>query len=238
MIVRLKIADIPFEIDLNHKDVMRVIGSFCTDDTPLFRLRVEPEEIETYKRSGTFVNGQTDADAEYSLLYPKISDKMLEYNRVGFHGTAFMWNGKAWIFTAASGTGKSTQYVLWKSLFSDEVSIINGDKPFLDFSDDKIMVHTSPWAGKEQIWQMQKAELGGIIILEKSSVNCVEHVEPRKAAGMMYLQFMFSRTSVADVLKVCSLEERLLMNTPLWKLSNKGDAESAVLCHNTIVEGK
>ena len=100
------------------------------------------------------------------------------------------------------------------------------------------MVHTSPWAGKEQIWQMQKAELGGIIILEKSYLNRVERVKPCKLAGMMYTQFMFSRASVSDVRKVCSLEERLLMNTPLWKFSNKGDVESAMLCHNTIVEGK
>lgn len=112
------------------------------------------------------------------------------------------------------------------------------DKPFLSFHDDEIILHPSPWAGKECLSQKITAPLGGIILLEQSKENKISRLNPSEAAGMLFLQFMFSRENAEDVRKICELEEKLLAKIPVWKLMNRGDKESAKLCHDTLLEEK
>ena len=53
---------------------------------------------------------------------------------------------------APSGVGKTTQLNLWWQLYPGEITIINGDKPALQFQENgPILVHATPWRGKEAL---------------------------------------------------------------------------------------
>lgn len=54
----------------------------------------------------------------------------------------------------------------------------------------------------------------------------------------MFVQFLFSRETADDVRMVCRLEEQLLRQTPVWLLENRGDAASAALCRETLMEAQ
>ncbi len=231
----IKIAGIPIETELLHNDTARFLGDFTCNDEPFIRVGVTEDEIQNARIfDGVFAPNSEDSDIEFALLYGKLSDSLLKYSCVGFHGVAFMWKQRAWIITALSGVGKTTQYVQWKRLCGDEVEIINGDKPFLEFTDDGIIVHSSPWAGKERLYQKISGKLGGVILLEQSKENKIKQLSPREVAGKLFIQFLFGRNNAYDVDKVCGFTERLATSVPIFKLENRGDIESAMLCRDTL----
>ena len=82
---------------------------------------------------------------EYSHLIEPASDVLMTVDRCCLHGAAYVWKERAWILSAPSGTGKSTQYRNLTELYGQEICCINGDKPCLEFrADGSIMVHDSP----------------------------------------------------------------------------------------------
>lgn len=94
---------------------------------------------------------------QYSLQYletlaalRKIADFMPEKDCFLMHGAVVAWKDQGYLFTAPSGTGKSTHLALWKKYLGDQAEVINGDKPFLKVMEDEVWVYGTPWAGKEQ----------------------------------------------------------------------------------------
>lgn len=63
------------------------------------------------------------------------------------HGTVVDHNGQAYMFTAPSGTGKTTHAKLWLDNLPDAF-IVNGDKPFIIAGDEQPKACGTPWAGK------------------------------------------------------------------------------------------
>ena len=230
----IRLANITIEINLSASAYETLFDQFHTKKTPEIAVSVSKREINAAKKM--YEPGSSEPYIEYMELCPRLSDAMISFNRVFFHGTAFLWHGKAWIFAAVSGTGKTTQYLLWKELYGEEVQIINGDKPVLAFDDGNITVHPSPWNGKEGMGQLISAPLGGIILLQQSDSNRIRKISASEAAGKIFVQFLFGRKTVEEVHAVCRLEETLLQQTPGWLLENRGDVASAKLCRNTLME--
>ena len=178
-----------------------------------------------------------EAYTEYMALCVQASDALLPHRRCVFHGTAFIWRGRAWIFTAPSGTGKTTQYILWKSLYGEQIQMLNGDKPILAWAEDgQIWVYPSPWTGKEGMGRGEAAPLGGGIYLAQGRENTIAPLAPAQAAAPLFCQFLFSAATAAAVEQACALEEQLLATVPVWLLVNRGDEASARLTHDTILQ--
>lgn len=174
---------------------------------------------------------------EFHALAPATADALLPHRRCVFHGTAFIWRGRAWIFTAPSGTGKTTQYILWKSLYGEQIQMLNGDKPILAWAEDgQLWVHPSPWTGKEGMGRGEAAPLGGVIYLAQGRENTIAPLAPAQAAAPLFCQFLFSAATAAAVEQACALEEQLLATVPVWLLVNRGDEASARLTHDTILQ--
>lgn len=234
----IKLAGIPFSINLAFQQYVPVFFPYIVhNEIPTFHVEIPEETIEGLRN--VYPNNPPDSYIEMMELCPAISDCLLPYGCCFFHGCAFMWKGKAYIFIAPSGTGKSTQFILWKLVYGNEIRILNGDKPILEFrQDDSIWVHPSPWQGKENIGRMESAELGGLIYLQKSQENHIASMTTKEAVLPVLRQFIFSAASHEDVLNVCAMEEKLLTRVPVWRLDNRGDEISAVLCHDFIEKEK
>ncbi|MBR3241561.1 MAG: hypothetical protein IKF90_02520 [Parasporobacterium sp.] len=177
-------------------------------------------------------NGNT----EFGMSVYRASDLLLRHNRCLFHGAAILWQNKAWLFAADSGIGKSTQLKHWTQLYPDEVQIINGDKPILRLEENgSISVYPSPWKGKEE-WgdDTLAAPLGGIIILKQGKENRIELLQPAACAARI-LSLFFSSFETKDIIEMlCRFEESLIDRNPVWRLTNLGDLNAAVLTHDTL----
>ena len=176
----------------------------------------------------------TDAYVEEAELCSKVCDALLPFDRAIFHAVAFEWRGKAWLFAAPSGTGKTTQYKLWKYLFEPEVQMLNGDKPVLRFRADDVLVCPSPWAGKENMAQARTAPLGGVILLAQANENRMLRLTPQAATVRIFSQFMSSMDTPEQVQQIAAMAHRLLQRVPVWLLRNRGDPDSARLAHDTL----
>jgi len=112
-------------------------------------------EPESWVKAIANETGQGPEMVEFYAVSAALGDILPEYRRLQTHGVAIEYDGKAYIFSASSGTGKSTRAFLWqKYLGENKVTIINGDKPILWFKDDEILACGSPWSGKEVLKRM------------------------------------------------------------------------------------
>ncbi len=234
--VCLCLAGVPLRCCLRKADTITFLKDYlCQTSNSQAVVSVTDELITAFLKNVSSTT-LTAAD-EYHLLHLPVSNALLPFDRCVFHGTAILWRDKAWLFSAPSGTGKTTQYRQWRRLYRSEIRIINGDKPILQLCDDgTIMVHPSPWKGKERMGCMLKAPLGGIIYLEQGKENTIELMDTQDAAVPIYRQFLFLPETEEAIRQVCRLEDRILRGVPVWKLINKGDAQSAELTHDTLVK--
>lgn len=233
----LKIAGIPFRFCTKGVVSDRLLHNYIIEDEPIndAPITVRDKYCKSFYPD-TDLNEIT-ADQEFFLLHLGVSNALLEYKRCLFHGVAFIFQGKAFIFTAPSGTGKSTQFKHWKKLFGKDVQIINGDKPILEFCKDKtIVVHPSPWNGKENFHGYRSAPLAGIIYLEQGKENAITRLTPQEAVIPIYKQFLYLPEKEEHIRAVCRLEDSLLRNIPVWKLVNLGDLDSAQLTHDVLLK--
>lgn len=124
------------------------------------------------------VPGSRIETAETICLYRQIAEQLPAFDAFVFHGAAIEYGGKAYLFTAPSGTGKSTHISLWRKHLGDAVRIVNGDKPILRLTADGVDVCSTPWAGKEG-WQRNCiVPLGGICLLRRGEVDRIVQDAP------------------------------------------------------------
>lgn len=107
------------------------------------------------------------------------------------HSASFLYQGRAWLFSGPSGTGKSTHTNLWKELL--QVPLLNGDLNLLAFEDDRPVIHGLPWCGTSQICDPGTYPLGGIILLKQADEDRVEELSP-DTKRLLVLQRIISPT--------------------------------------------
>lgn len=231
-------ADIPLDLNFRHEDANLYFKHFINEkpsgnaadtvDVPLTDIY---EWIDEYRV-------KDDGYTEYSLSVYRVADVLISHHSTVIHAGSLGWKGRAVLFSADSGTGKSTQLKHWMELFGNEVTIINGDKPFLkQEKDGTFMVYPSPWRGKE-LWgdDSRAVPLGAIILLKQGMENRIEKMEPRKIAPLLMTQF-FSRFEDKDKIHLlCRFEENLLNKVPVFTLTNKGDRQSAILTRERLLQ--
>lgn len=218
---------------MNFADYLPYYEPYITTEKALGSVAVTRSEIDA--ASISYIKCSDPIYVEHVEFSMKLSDFLISYDRVFFHGTAFVWRDKAWIITAPPETGKTTHFMLWKKLWGKEVQILNGDKPVLECRDDGIIVHSSPWNGKENMGMKLSAPLGGIVVLERSEENRIERLG-KDAILPIYVQFLYSARDPEAVRKVFAMEDKILRAVPVWRLYSRGDEASAQLCHDTIEE--
>ena len=180
------LAGIPVRLSLRSPAYAACFQPFWTEADPVAAVRVPEDALK--EAAPHYEAGTTPEQVEYLELGPRVCDALLPYGRILFHGAAILWRGRVWVFTANSGTGKTTQYMLWKLCFGSEIKILNGDKPLLEFRKGGILVHPSPWRGKEGLGSLDAAPLGGIILLEQNEENRMRRLLPAEAAGPLLTQ--------------------------------------------------
>ena len=174
---------------------------------------------------------------EFNAMTLPICDYLMERDRMIFHGVSFAWRGGAYILTARSGTGKTTQYKNWRRVFRDEVHILNGDEPCLWFrGDGSVWSYPSPWRGKERYGSFESLPLRGIVLLEQAEEDRIIRLTDQEAAVPLFRQIFYSTKTEDCIRDAARLTDRLIRSVPVWKLQNRGTKDSARLTYRTILE--
>jgi len=196
-------------------------------------ISVTQKSIEEYMDH----SGAVPAYAEFNTLFAVTSDYLTHFDRFMFHGVAFRYGNDAFILTAPSGTGKSTQYRNLRTLFGSRYQIICGDKPILcRAGGGRIMVCPSPWNGKEGWGSLQKGLLKGIILLEQGEENVLKEERPENVVVRIMEQVINSAPDLETVHKTCRFTEDLLEKIPVYSFVNKGNFASSEML-DTLIRG-
>lgn len=173
---------------------------------------------------------------EFQALMLATGNMLLEHVRALFHGAAAFWRGRAFLLTAPSGTGKTTQLRHWKKILGKDMKAINGDKPLLECREDgTIWVHSSPWRGKERIGIAGlSAELGGILFLKQGEENRIKRLDTEDAVLPLFTAFVSYPEDTRQLEWQARILSRMLDCVPVWELTNRGDRDSAVLTIETL----
>ena len=173
---------------------------------------------------------------EYVISCNYACDVLMDHDRLVFHGAAFLWNGGGYIFTAPSGTGKTTQLRHWKKLYPEEMEILNGDKPILEVTAKDTVIHPSPWKGKENYGRDDlAAPLRGIVLLGQAKENRLRKMTPGDAVKKLFGRIYSTFNTEEEVRKAGRLLEQMLtLGVPIWYLENVGDEASARLTHGAL----
>ena len=98
----------------------------------------------------------------------------------------------------------------------------------------EVIVHPSPWNGKENWHGADAAPLGGIILLRRGEENRLEAAQPREIALELYAQFIQTAADPDKIRKVAELETRMLESVPLWRLTTNTVPDSTRLLLESV----
>lgn len=176
-----------------------------------------------------------DGFVEYRSLIGLTSRELLKYDCCIFHSVSFVWRGNAFLLTAPSGTGKTTQFYNWQRLFPGEITMISGDMPVLERCDDgSIWAHPTTWNGKENIGSRICAPVAGIILLEQGKENRILPLSARDAVMRFFGQFIVRPETEEQIRALARLMDQMLRNLPCFKFVNLGDDASTTLLRETL----
>ncbi len=211
--------------------------------------RTESQSLPYMMKDCKDVDITIQSDMEYiRKLYPNMSEdgceymasgrdfyiQLLNFNGLMIHSSALVMNGKAYLFSADCGTGKSTHVCLWRRVFGDEnVRVLNDDKPAVRLENGVWYAYGTPWCGKTAQNANIRVPLGGIAVLERGEKNEIEPFGGRKA-----MQAIFAQTSIltnrADYIKQLDLLDQLMSEVPIWKLRCNMEPEAAIVAYEAM----
>lgn len=95
---------------------------------------------------------------------------MLKMGRIAVHSASFIYRDGVWLFSALSGTGKSTHVSLWHEN-GYPVEDFNGDLAICYVEEGMAIAASAPWCGTSEVYCNKKRKLGGILFLEQAEEN-------------------------------------------------------------------
>ncbi len=169
---------------------MRGNGRLLLRDPELFIIEATDHYILLFPTASQILEAYLAKDGNYARFYciPPFNDGLREdlfhafrliylylaekHQMAALHSASILYKGRAWLFSAPSGTGKSTHTNLWKTLL--RTPVINGDLNLLTIKDGRAVIHGIPWCGTSGIYDTHTYPLGGIILLKRSEKDLVE----------------------------------------------------------------
>lgn len=167
---------------------------------------------------------------ETLAIYRKIANQMLDHDTLLFHGSAISVDGEGYLFTAKSGTGKSTHTGYWRQLFGERAVMVNDDKPLLRVMEDHVLVCGTPWNGKHFLGTNICVPLKGICILSRAEENQIRPLPVEEALPMLIQQSHRPKDPVG-LSKVLGILDKLTKRTGLYALGCNLDPQAAMVAY-------
>ena len=225
------------------------IEEYCADymikdrtgsEEPDFGICILPEDIDFEREKsaredmveGNPVRHFSDEYLETLAVYRKIAERMPLFDTILFHGSAIAVDGEGYLFTAKSGTGKSTHTRLWRELLGERAVMVNDDKPLIRISTDgNATVYGTPWDGKHRLSNHISVPLRAICLLERAEENAIREMT-RSEVYPMLLQQTYRPVDREALEKTLGLLDRL--SVKLYRLACNMDICAAELAYHTM----
>lgn len=211
---------------------IRYIGSVSQDWKSAYIRVVHDEKEHLVQFRADIIK---DKIGTHSILEAFSAEHLIVQNG-GFilHCSYIAYNGKAILFTAPSGTGKSTQADLWNQYHGAE--IINGDRAALRFINGILSAEGIPYSGSSKHCKNRTLPVQAIVYLSQAPETSIKRLSGYQAFLKVWEGISVNTWNKDDVDKASELVQRIIECTPILHLSCTPD-ESAVLALQKALEG-
>ena len=218
--------------------------AYLTADAPDFSvavteedLRFEQAELDAEAIEEGFRRREfTDPFLERAAIQRAFAEFLFDRDTLLLHGSTVAVDGRAYLFTAPCGTGKSTHTRLWREAFGDRAVMINDDKPFLRLSDTAVVAFGSPWSGKHGLDTNLSVPLAGICILERGTENVIRPISPEVALPRLQKE-AYVPMEEEKYPQFQTLVEKLSRQVPLWHMTCTKDHQAAKVAYDAMRKG-
>jgi hypothetical protein len=175
----------------------------------------------------------TENECEVMATTDMFYGRLLGFDGFMLHSSAVVADGKAYLFSAPSGTGKSTHTEQWLKLLGERAYILNDDKPAIRIIDGRAFACGTPWSGKSDLNRNEIVPLQGICLLERSENNFIGRCDGGKAVFSILNQTI--RPPVEKHMdRLLSTLDRVLGNVPVWKMGCNISTEAAAMAFEAM----
>lgn len=231
-----RIAEMNIAVNPRYAYTAEYMSGYLTDSED-YELYIEvTDEMITYERNlNVEIHGDpfTDAICETVAILRVICDYIIRRGGFFLHCSCLRCDGAGVIFTAPSGTGKSTHAALWRHVFGDRVMMINDDKPLVREKDGEFIIYGTPWCGKHHIGNNISAPIKAVFFLEQAPENSTERIDTFTALQLLMQQTVLP-TEREDMAALLDMLGRLIEHVPMYKLRCNISGEAAITAFNTI----
>ena len=174
---KYKIAGLVVDMQPKYPTLSERSAAYSVDQsTPSdFSISVPTFQIEEKVKNSP---GLSMDACEYAWYGYEFYKKLLHYGGMMLHSSCIAVDGKAYLFSASSGTGKSTHTNLWKEHFGERAVFVNDDKPALRLFDGEFFACGTPFSGKTSLNTNVMFPIKGICILNRGEKNSIDFANP------------------------------------------------------------
>ncbi len=169
---------------------------------------------------------------EYVWTGMAFNRELLDHNGLMLHSSCVEKDGFAYLFSANSGTGKSTHTHLWLKNLSG-TRIINDDKPSLVLENDVWYAYGTPFSGKTKESENVKVPVRAITFIKRSNVNSVKKISVNDAVKLLFEQTIKPQDKNRAI-KLLENVDKLLRKIPVFVLECNMDDEAAIVSYEGI----
>ena len=222
-----RIADLVVAMNVNGRTLRQAAAYEIPEQEPDMIVLCDPQRLKQ-NRSHLSLD-----DCEYLMSGETFYKKLTFFNGMMLHSSCVVVDGKAYLFSAPSGVGKSTHVKLWLSFLKDRAFILNDDKPALRIVDSEVRAYGTPWSGTEDISVNSGYPVGGIAVLKRGEENSIRSLTPQEAFFDLVDQSHRSLTGNARD-RFFKILDHILRNVKLYELKCNMDISAALLSYATM----
>ena len=193
---------------------------------PEISIQTTEKEIEAEKTYCGPDEHFPDDYYEELAVHRQLATAMLDYDTFLFHGSCVAVDGKAYIFTAPSGTGKSTHVRLWREYLGDRAQMVNDDKPLIRITEEGALVYGTPYNGKHRLGSNICVPLKAICLLARGAENHIEKTTKEEAYPVLSQQ-TYRPEKPEDLARTLTLLDKLTYSVNLYKLRCNMEPDAA-----------
>lgn len=232
MIRLYNICSLPVECDFRFPVMTARAEKYLCDSgaSPVITIPYSPQSLSRMKGAQPNLS---DDDCEIIYTAESFYYSLLRFGGFMLHSSAVVMDGEAYLFSAPSGTGKSTHTALWLDVFGSRAYILNDDKPAIMVEGNRITVCGTPWSGKSDLNVNICVPLRGICVLERSAENFIEPLSTEKSVFALLNQTLRpSESSQMNLL--LDLLDAVTAKIPIWRMGCNISTEAAKMAYRAM----
>lgn len=227
--MKYNIADVIVDFDVQYPRLQRQIEDYKYDGDRKTNIKVRFTEQFFKDRLKDFPHLDCDS-IEYMFLGAEYYTALIHFNGMMLHSSCVVYDGKAYLFSAPSGTGKSTHTQLWLKRFPGAY-ILNDDKPAIRITENGIYAYGTPFSGKTDLNVNTGVPIGGICVIERGETNSIRRIATDEALFNIMNQTVRPYKE-EEMDKMLHTLEKVVSNVPVYRLSCNMELSAAEVAYN------